>query len=200
MPKPMASCSFKWEGWRSPYTRESRLQRMRTYPPKDTDSVESLLHTMPALAARLTPFSRKPKPQAQSCSSLRRRPFGEVRWVFCRPGRVLVGSGVEPVLSDRRRWEYPNSCGSLAVHVRQLDYRRLRSAANPEMLPNPEPRAMPQYFVVPSIGSSAAACAEGSNIRRFEDALKALVHGTYTEHSWTPRLALTQGFAMPPQA
>jgi hypothetical protein len=29
---------------------------------------------------------------------------------------------VEPVLSYRRRWEYPNTRGTLAVHVRQLDY------------------------------------------------------------------------------
>jgi hypothetical protein len=30
---------------------------------------------------------------------------------------------VEPVLSHRRRWEYPNSCGRLAVYLRQVDYR-----------------------------------------------------------------------------
>jgi hypothetical protein len=99
--------------------------------------VESPSHTMPALATRLTPFSRKPKPQAQSYSILRRRLLGRVRRVFCRPRRVLVGSGVEPVLSHRRRWEYPNSWGSLAVQVRQLDYRR-PAATNAIPLPQPK--------------------------------------------------------------
>ena len=42
------------------------------------------------------------------------------------------------------------------------------SAANAVSLPNPKPRAMREPFVVPSIGSRDVACAEWSNIRRFE--------------------------------
>ena len=41
-------------------------------------------------------------------------------------------------------------------------------AANPEMLPQPKPRAMREHFVVPSICSRDVACAEWSNVRRFE--------------------------------
>jgi hypothetical protein len=42
------------------------------------------------------------------------------------------------------------------------------SAANPELLPQPKPRALREHFVVPSIGSRDVACAEWPNIRRFE--------------------------------
>jgi hypothetical protein len=57
--------------------RECRSQKTRTCPPMDRASAESRWRTMPALAKRLTPFSRWRKPQVQSCSSLHRRPFGE---------------------------------------------------------------------------------------------------------------------------
>ena len=50
----------------------------------------------------------------------------------------------------------------------QLDYRRFRSATDAIPLPEPEPRAMREHFVVPSIGSRDVACAEWPNIRRFE--------------------------------
>ena len=63
----------------------------------------------------------------------------------------------------------------------------LTSAANSELLPQPKPRAMREHFVVPSIGSREVARPQRSCVRHCEDALKALVHGTYREHSWTPR-------------
>jgi hypothetical protein len=42
------------------------------------------------------------------------------------------------------------------------------SAANSILLPKPEPRAMREHFVMPSIGSRDVACAEWPDIRRFE--------------------------------
>ena len=42
---------------------------------------------------------------------------------------------MEPLLSHRRRWEHPNSFRNLAVQVRQLDYWKLRPAANSMPLP-----------------------------------------------------------------
>jgi hypothetical protein len=46
-----------------------------------------------------------------------------------------------------------------------------RSAANPEMLPNPEPRALREHFVMPSIRSRNVAWAEWPYIRRLEHSL-----------------------------
>jgi hypothetical protein len=43
-----------------------------------------------------------------------------------------------------------------------------RSAANPEMLPQPKPRAMREHFVVPSIRRRDVPCAEWPDIWRFE--------------------------------
>jgi len=45
---------------------------------------------------------------------------------------------------------------------------RLRSATYAKMLPEPEPRAVRERLVVPSIRSREIACAEWSNVRRFE--------------------------------
>jgi hypothetical protein len=45
------------------------------------------------------------------------------------------------------------------------------SAANPELLPQPKPRAMREHFVVPSIGSREVALAERSGVQHREDAL-----------------------------
>jgi hypothetical protein len=42
------------------------------------------------------------------------------------------------------------------------------SATNPELLPKPEPRALGQPLIVPSIGSRDVAWAQRSNVRRFE--------------------------------
>jgi hypothetical protein len=41
-------------------------------------------------------------------------------------------------------------------------------AANPEMLPQPKPRAMREHFVVPSIRSRDGACTQRPNIRCLE--------------------------------
>jgi hypothetical protein len=48
-----------------------------------------------------------------------------------------------------------------------------RSAANPVVLPNAKPRAMREYFVVPSVRSGEVARAQGSVVPHREDALKA---------------------------
>lgn len=47
-------------------------------------------------------------------------------------------------------------------------YRGSRSAADAKILPQPEPRALREPFVVPSIGSRDVAYTEWPNIRRFE--------------------------------
>ena len=56
----------------------------------------------------------------------------------------------------------------LAFSLRQLKHWRLRPAADPEILPDPEPRAMGKRLIVPSIGGRDVACAEWPNVRRFE--------------------------------
>jgi hypothetical protein len=48
------------------------------------------------------------------------------------------------------------------------------SAANPEMLPKPKPRAVPEHFVVPPIRSRKVACAQQSRVWHREDALQPL--------------------------
>jgi hypothetical protein len=61
----------------------------------------------------------------------------------------------------------------------------LTSAANPILLPEAKPRAMREHFVVPSICSSDVACAEWSNIGRFEHLLQLLnlVNDAFNVHS-----------------
>jgi len=53
------------------------------------------------------------------------------------------------------------------------------------MLPQPEPRAMREHFIVPSIGSRDVACAEWPNIRRFEHFLylRNLVDDAFNVHA-----------------
>ena len=70
---------------------------------------------------------------------------------------------MEPVLSRRRRWEYPDSCGRLAVSLRQLDYRG-SPRQQTRLLPQPKPRAMPEHFVVPPIRSRDGACIQRSGV------------------------------------
>ena len=59
------------------------------------------------------------------------------------------------------------------------------SAANTEMLPQPKPRAVREHFVVPSISSRDVACAQRSNVRRFEHFLYLLniVNDAFNVHS-----------------
>jgi hypothetical protein len=63
--------------------------------------------------------------------------------------------------------------------------RGLGSAADTIALPEPEPRAMGEHFVVPSIGSRDVACAEWSDVRRFEHLLELLdvVNDAFNVHS-----------------
>jgi hypothetical protein len=51
------------------------------------------------------------------------------------------------------------------------------SAANPELLPKPEPWAMREHFVMSPIRSREVARAQRSGIRLCKDALKALDFG-----------------------
>jgi hypothetical protein len=51
------------------------------------------------------------------------------------------------------------------------------SAADPILLPEPEPWALREHFVVPSIRSREVAPAQRSGVRLCEDALKALDFG-----------------------
>jgi hypothetical protein len=44
----------------------------------------------------------------------------------------------------------------------------VRSAANPELLPKPEPRTMREHFIVPSIRSRQVTRVQRPNIRSFE--------------------------------
>lgn len=51
---------------------------------------------------------------------------------------------------------------------------RLRSATNAKMLPEPEPRAVRQFLIVPSIRSRDIAGRERSRVRHREQALQPL--------------------------
>lgn len=62
----------------------------------------------------------------------------------------------------------------LAFDLTESACRRPRSAADAKLLPQPEPRAVRQHFIVPSICSRDVACAEWSNVRRFEHLLQLL--------------------------
>jgi hypothetical protein len=59
------------------------------------------------------------------------------------------------------------------------------SAANPEMLPQPKPRAVREHLVVSPIRSREVACAERPNIRRFEHFLELLnlVNDAFNVHA-----------------
>ena len=59
----------------------------------------------------------------------------------------------------------------------QSDHWSLRSAAHAVTLPEAEPRALREQFVVPSIGSRDVACAQRSRVRHGEDALQSLDFG-----------------------
>jgi hypothetical protein len=57
---------------------------------------------------------------------------------------------------------------------RQLDYRILRSATNPVVLPQLEPRAMRQLFIVPSIRGRDVGFLQWPDIRSFEHLFQLL--------------------------
>src|SRR5262245_7453049 len=58
--------------------------------------------------------------------------------------------------------------GYLEGLFRELYYRRLRSAADPVVLPQLEPGAMRQPFIVPAIGGRDVGFLEGPDIRSVE--------------------------------
>jgi hypothetical protein len=71
------------------------------------------------------------------------------------------------------------------------------STANPELLPQPKPRAMREHFVVPSISGGDVACAERPDIRRFEHFLQLLniVDDAFNVHSvsiWNMSVAIVK--------
>jgi hypothetical protein len=57
---------------------------------------------------------------------------------------------------------------------RKLDYWSLRSAADSVVLPQPEPWAVRELFIVPSIRRRDVACAQWPNIRSLEHLLQLL--------------------------
>jgi hypothetical protein len=73
----------------------------------------------------------------------------------------------------------------LALPFPVSKYGRLGSATDAKILPEPKPGAAGLPFVVPSIGSRDVACAEWSNIRRFEHLLQLLdvVNDAFNVHS-----------------
>ena len=81
--------------------------------------------------------------------------------------------------------EYSNSGGTLAFDFPEPDCWGLASAAEAIPLPNSEPRAVREHFIVPSIGSRDVACAEWPNIRRFEHFLQLLnlVNNAFNVHA-----------------
>ena len=58
--------------------------------------------------------------------------------------------------------------GKAALALNPKPAFSFRSAANPKLLPKAKPRAVREHFVMPSIGSRDVACAQRSNVRRFE--------------------------------
>ena len=73
----------------------------------------------------------------------------------------------------------------LAVGFRQSKHWRVRPAADTKILPQLEPRAASQQFIMPSIRSRDVACAEWPDIRCFEHFLKLLdfVNNAFNVHS-----------------
>ena len=76
-------------------------------------------------------------------------------------GPILVGNSI-----DSHNWK-----AALALNPRSVF--GFTSAANPEVLPQPKPRAVGQRFVVPPIRSREIACVQRPSVRHCEDALKA---------------------------
>jgi hypothetical protein len=75
--------------------------------------------------------------------------------------------------------------GKAALALNPKPAFRITSAANSVLLPQSEPRAMREHFVMPSIGSRDVACAEWPDIRRFEHFLYLLdlVNNAFNVHA-----------------
>jgi len=67
--------------------------------------------------------------------------------------------------------------GGLALPFPESEHWRLRSAANPKILPEPKPRAVREHFVVPAIRSREIVRAQRSGVLHGEDALQPLDFG-----------------------
>jgi hypothetical protein len=91
-----------------------------------------------------------------------------------------AGATLHP--ESKHGYRFRDEKAALALNPRPGGFA---SATNPEMLPNPEPRALREHFVVPSVGSRDVACAEWPNIRRFEHFLQLLdvVNDAFNVHS-----------------
>jgi len=70
---------------------------------------------------------------------------------------------------------------------RELDYGRLRTAADAKMPPEPEPGIAGVHLIVSSIGGSDIACAEWPDIWRVEHFLQLLdvVNDAFNVHLHT---------------
>src|SRR5580692_7031690 len=75
--------------------------------------------------------------------------------------------------------------GKAALALNPKPAFRITSAANSVLLPQSEPRAMREHFVMPSIGSRDVACPEWPDIRRFEHFLYLLdlVNNAFNVHA-----------------
>jgi Protein of unknown function (DUF3592) len=72
-------------------------------------------------------------------------------------------------VSEEGSWKcLRRCCEVLAAPFGQLEHWSLWSAADSAVLPQPEPRAVRQLFIVASICSRDVVCAEWPNIRCFE--------------------------------
>jgi hypothetical protein len=81
-----------------------------------------------------------------------------------------IGNDLGVLVGQNLRGKFINAFGRerLNLDLGQSEYRRLSSATDAIVLPEPKPRAMRVHLVVPSIRSRDVACAEWSNVRRFE--------------------------------
>jgi hypothetical protein len=75
--------------------------------------------------------------------------------------------------------------GKAALALNPTPAFGLTSTANPEMLPQAKPRAVPEHFVVPPIRSRDGACTQRSRVGHREDALQPLNFGNalFSVHS-----------------
>jgi hypothetical protein len=85
-----------------------------------------------------------------------------------QPSASLATAGRRTLTGIRSDLPILAFAGKAALALNPKPAFGFTSAANPELLPEPEPRAMREHFVVPAIGSRDVACAEWPNIRRLE--------------------------------
>jgi hypothetical protein len=105
----------------------------------------------------------------EACSFLSAALFHRYRPHF----PILVGNSI-----DGHNWK-------AALALNPTPAVGFNSAANPEMLPKPKPRAMREHFVVSSIRSGDVSCAEWSNIRGLEHLLELfdVVNSAFNVHA-----------------